>query len=80
MCGVYVRVCISMQDYIGGCGGIHPQEILEIRCSEIASEAISRCRYQGDFGGFSSPRFRDLWDLGIMEYENQMYLCIDALH
>ena len=60
--------------------GHRPQEILEIRCSEIASEAISKCRYQGGFGGFSSPRFLDLWDLGSMEYENQMYLCIDALH
>ena len=35
--------------------GHRPQEIFEIRCSEMASEAILRCRYQGGFGGFSSP-------------------------
>ena len=37
---VYMYTCISMLDYIGRSGGILPQEILEIRYSEIASEAI----------------------------------------
>jgi len=35
---VYVYACMSMQDL--GVWGMVPQKILEIRCSEIASEAI----------------------------------------
>ena len=38
MCDVYV-VCISMQAQVG-VGGMLPQRKFEIRCSEIASEAI----------------------------------------
>ena len=33
-------VCMHKHTKLGGSGGMLPQEILEIRCSEIASEAI----------------------------------------
>ena len=40
-------VCMHKSARVGGHGGMLPQEILEIRCSEIASEAIlgqKQCR------------------------------------
>ena len=35
-----VYACISKHARLEGSGGMHPQENLEIRCSEIASDTI----------------------------------------
>ena len=54
MCGVYVRVCINMQNYIGGCGGIDPRKLDALRLLLRPFQGVDT---RGALGASAPPDF-----------------------